>query len=163
MNYPTYLIHFNPYHDPKTGQFARATGDFKGVRMSLDRRRQKNAVKEGVVTKEGYVTKKAEDRLNTFLKYKEKVNKTQDEVKKLFDKSEDLMDDFGGPDQIDDWDFFELIAESDPNLSAADLKAFKNSRVDEDNFYIENRSRIKEAMNMLDKYFPYTASEIMKS
>ena len=158
-----YLIHFNPNHDPKTGQFARATGDFKGVRMILDRRRQKNAVKEGVVTKEGYITKKSEDSINTFLKYKEKVNKTQDEAKKLFDKSESLLDDFGGPDQIDDWDFFELIAESDTNLSAADLKAFKNSRVDEDNFYIENRSRIKEAMHMIDKYFPYTASEIMKS
>lgn len=151
MGNPTYLIHFNPYHDPKTGQFARATGEFKGIRMFLDRRRQKNAVKEGVLTKEGYVTKKAEDKINTLSKYKERVNKTQEEVKKLFDKSEDLMDDFGGPDQIDDWDFFEMIAETYPNL---DLSAYKQARIDEDNFYINHSSSIKEAIKMINDYFP---------
>lgn len=35
MNYPSYLIHFNPNHDPKSGRFTNSVNNYKKVINSL--------------------------------------------------------------------------------------------------------------------------------
>lgn len=110
MKYPSYLIHFNPNHDPKNGQFAPATGSFKGIRVSNPNKR---AVKEGMYTKEGYVTRKAEKSFDKLSEY-QRLRKASDEAgEKLIKSDKRLMEGFGGSyKNVDDPSFLWMVADS---------------------------------------------------
>ena len=129
--YPDYLVHFNPNHDPKTGQFAPSKWN----------------VKNGYQTNKGTLTEKGKKNVDVYNTYETKMRKKNDEARKLFDQSEFLQDDFVSPDEIDDWDFFELVAEE----YGYDISKFRNARIDEEKFWKENKDAINTGRTIVMK------------
>lgn len=147
MRYPDYLIHFNPNHDPKTGQFAPATGSFKGVRVVNP---NKNAIREGLYTKEGYVTQKAERAFDKAAEFQNKRRATDEAGEKLLKSDSRLADDFGGTyKNVDDPTLFWMVAD-DYGISGA--KEYLDLMNDEYLYYRDNKSDIETGRRWARKY-----------
>lgn len=89
MSYPSYLIHFNPNHDPKTGQFTYVKNSW--------------AIRKGYQNKDGSISEKGKKALQARKEDQQAGAGLQKETNKLLKLSKKLRDDFGDdPDMYDE-------------------------------------------------------------
>lgn len=110
MSYPSYLIHFNPNHDPKTGRFTYVKNPW--------------AIRKGYQNKDGTISelgKKALQMKKDHIKYEGAIER---EANKLFKQSKYLREGFGNDyGQVDDEEYFEYVARDNGLDTTAYAKA----------------------------------------
>ena len=107
----SYLMHFNPNHDPKNGRFTYIKNNW--------------AVRKGYQNKDGSLTDSGKKALDTRRKHLESYSKVEKEADKLLAKNKKLKRDFGGYGNVDDEDAFESTAREYGLDTKAFVKAVK--------------------------------------